>query len=262
MSFINTSFNVVFSFFTNTLDVTLFAFILYQTYKVLYQAKSLQIANGLLFFLFLYLLSYLLNLQLLLWMFNHIFSYFIIIVIILYQNEIKQLLINLNIDFLPFLSQKKNVSDPYKIREVVRAASFLSSKKKGALICFTEESEIKDYVKLGVSLQAEITSELLISIFEYKTPLHDGSILIEDNKITYASCILPLSHQEDISQHFGTRHRAALGLTEVTNSIAVIISEETGAISLSYKGKLDYNMDSEDLFDKLNFFLSKTREKP
>ena len=134
-----------------------------------------------------------------------------------------------------------------EIKAVLDACEYMSSKKTGALIILTRKNKLGDYTSSGVELDSIISKELLINIFEPNTPLHDGAVIIEDNKIRAAACILPLTKRTDLRSEFGTRHRACIGISEVTDCIALVVSEETGNMSIAMNGKISTNLTRQQL---------------
>ena len=141
------------------------------------------------------------------------------------------------------------------------AAEILSKQKRGMLAVFVRHTKLDDIVKTGTRINADLSSSLLVTIFGHDTPLHDGAVIIQGGKILSAGCFLPLSEQYDIKKTFGTRHRASLGLAETTDSVVLVVSEETGAISLSYDSRLHYNLSMRELSETLVYLLGITSEQ-
>mgnify|MGYP000033305102 CR=1 FL=1 len=141
------------------------------------------------------------------------------------------------------------------------AAERFSETKTGALIVIEQKVSLRDYERTGIDVDGIVTSQLLINIFEHNTPLHDGAVIVQGNRVASATCYLPLSDNLGLSKELGTRHRAGVGISEVTDSLTVIVSEETGKISVAYEGKLERNLDAETLRDRMHKILNNTGEE-
>lgn len=170
---------------------------------------------------------------------------FIVFLCVLYQIELRRALLQGLSRGIFKRSSSKTSSE--QIDAIISACNTLVQSKRGALIVFPRQVSIKNIVDTGTRLNADISAAIIVTIFEHDTPLHDGALVIQDGRIVAAGCYLPLSQQRDISASFGTRHRAALGLAEESDSVVMIVSEETGAISLAYGANLYYNLDNEAL---------------
>jgi diadenylate cyclase len=183
----------------------------------------------------------------------------VLAVIILFQPEIRKLLYNIgqntNLDKIFGRSSTASIID-----EIVDAVKILARSKTGAIIVFGQTANLSDLMNNGVRLDARVTSELLISIFQKETPLHDGAVIIKEDRIVAASCLLPISYNQSISSSFGTRHRAALGVTEATNVFVVVVSEETGRISIAERGNLTSGLTVQNLRSKLEEVLGRPQE--
>ena len=239
------------SFFTTYirpfLDVVVLAFLIYQIYKILLQNKALPAIKGVVAAAALYALAYILKLDTILWILNRLAGALIIIVAIIFQSEIRNFFIKLGQS--RFL-QRRHRTIGTEIESVVSAAEILSSMKRGAL--FARQTGLKNIIDTGTVLNADISSSLIVTIFGKDTALHDGAIIIDGKKIVAAGCFLPLSEQKGIRKSFGTRHRAALGTAETTDAVVLIVSEETGAISLAYNSNLYYDLKHDELLSTLN----------
>jgi diadenylate cyclase len=146
------------------------------------------------------------------------------------------------------------------INEITRACVEMGKAKTGALIVIEQQESLKDYERTGIEVDAIVTSQLLINIFEHNTPLHDGAVIVRGNRVTSATCYLPLTDNTGLSKELGTRHRAGVGISEVTDSLTVIVSEETGKISLAYEGQLERGLNAEGLKTRLKQILNKVQE--
>lgn len=195
-----------------------------------------------------------------LWLLENTINVGIIAVIIIFQPEFRRALEQLGRrNILPsFFNSEETDSakklDKKVLNEIAKAAYAMSEVKTGALIVIEQEVRLGDYERTGIPIDGEVSSQLLLNIFEHNTPLHDGAVLIRNNRIASATCYLPLSDNLDINKALGTRHRAAIGVSEVSDSITVIVSEETGAVSLAHNGIIVRNIARDKFLDKLNEF--------
>ncbi len=230
------------------LDILIVATLIYYLLKFLIGTRGWQILIGIFFILSLWLIARILELRTVLWIFNNLWSVGIFLIIVLFQPELRRGLAKLGetgIFRSLFLSRKKAID------EIIRAATFLAERKIGALIVFERNIDLDNYTEGCVKINADISIELLISIFIPNTPLHDGAVIIRDQKIATARCFLPLTINPNIPQNIGTRHRAGIGISEETDAVALIVSEERGEISLAVDGKLYRNLDSITLKQQL-----------
>lgn len=230
------------------LDIFIVSVIIYYLLKFLIGTRGWQILIGIFFILSVWLIARILDLRTVLWIFNNLWSVGIFLIIVLFQPELRRGLAKLGETGLfrsLFLSRKKAID------EVIRAATFLAERKIGALIVFERSIDLDNYTEGCVKINADVSIELLISIFIPQTPLHDGAVIIRDQKIAMARCFLPLTINPNIPQNIGTRHRAGIGISEETDAVALIVSEERGEISLAVDGHLYRNLDSITLKQKL-----------
>lgn len=172
----------------------------------------------------------------------------VIVFIILFSNELKRALTDFGQTsiFRPFLQTNR-----FEVDEIIKAVSRMSEKRVGALIAIERRNTLRPYVEVGTALDSRVTSELIRTIFQVGTPLHDGAVIIRNNRVAAAGCLLPLSENPRLSKDFGTRHRAGIGLTEETDAVTIICSEETGNISVAHEGKLERSESAESLRAKL-----------
>jgi len=234
---------------TDILDIVLVAVFIYYLLKFLIGTRGWQILIGLLFLLLLWIFAKSLNLITLSWIFDNIWAIGVFLIIVVFQPELRRALAKIGEGgiFTSFFLTKKKIID-----EVIRASTFLAERKIGALIVFERGINLDNYVEGCVKLNADISLELIITIFIPQTPLHDGAIIIKDNKIASARCFLPLTINPYIDKNIGTRHRAAIGISEETDAIALVVSEEKGEISVAIEGKLYRNLDALQLKDILS----------
>ncbi|WP_029521167.1 diadenylate cyclase CdaA [Persephonella sp. IF05-L8] len=230
------------------IDILIVATIIYYLLKFIIGTRGWQILIGLFILLSIWLVAKILHLPTIEWIFDNLWSIGIFILIVVFQPEIRRGLAKLGERGLfrySLLSKKKAID------EIIRAATFLAERKIGALIVFERNIDLENYTEGCVKLNAEISLELLISIFIPQTPLHDGAVIIRDQEIVSARCFLPLTINPNIPQNIGTRHRAGIGISEETDAVALIVSEERGEISLAIDGKLFRDLDPLTLRKKL-----------
>lgn len=220
--------------FKDIVDIFIVAFLIYRILLLLQGTKALQMLAGLTIIIALYFISQIFELLTLNWILQTFMSSLLILIIIVFQDDIKKALAK--IGTVP--TAKIQTEYSFGIEEVVKAVTKLAEKKIGALIVFEREISLKDYLEGSVLLDAKVSEELLVSIFNPKSPLHDGAVIISGGKIVAAGVVLPLSTNPDIAKDLGTRHRAGIGITEVSDAVAVIVSEERGEISLAVGGKI------------------------
>ena len=234
------------------LDVLLLAFLIYKTYQILLKTQALQLAKGALFTFVIYAIAFILKLKTLLWLLNALAPGLVIGVAIVFQPELRKMF--LKIGQSRWLRPGKHSSHSH-IDSVLVAAEILSSKRRGMLVVFMRRNNLKDIADTGTRLDAELSSSLLVTIFGHDTPLHDGAVIVKDGRIVSAGCFLPLSEQNDIRKSFGTRHRAAIGVSEETDAVVLVVSEETGSLSLVYDSNLYYDLTSAEIVRQLEKLL-------
>jgi diadenylate cyclase len=178
----------------------------------------------------------------------------VIAIIILFQPEIRRALAQMG--ETPFLQTLTPAEELKSLEEIVRATIALANRKIGGLIAIERETSLKDFIEIGVSLDARVSKEILLSIFHPTSPIHDGAVVIRGNRIVAAGCFLPIIMSPDISKSLGTRHRAALGLSEETDAVILVVSEETGMVSMAIQGKLETHLDMGTLRDTLTELFS------
>jgi diadenylate cyclase len=237
------------------LDITLMSIILYRLLLIVKGTKAAQMMIGLGILLLASLASRYLELFTIDWLVQSFWAQIVIAMIVLFQPEIRRALAHIGeTRFLNFASAEELKS----LEEIVRAAVSLANRKVGALIVIERETSLKDFVEIGTNLDARVSKELLLSIFHPTSPIHDGAVIINGNRVAAAGCFLPITLSSDLSKSLGTRHRAGIGLTEETDAVAIIISEETGLISVALDGKIEEKVDMGSLRDMLtNIFTVK-----
>ncbi|MBQ7265884.1 MAG: diadenylate cyclase CdaA [Firmicutes bacterium] len=258
-------FNIPFVRISDIVDIFCVAVIIYIIIKWIRETRAWTLFRGLIMIAAISILSYRFHLYTLTWLIEKTFSVGVIAVIIIFQPEIRKALEQIGaggFSKLSFLTgRSKNELSPESAQSIITACSFLSEKKTGALIVVEQSVSVGEIVKAsGVPINGSISSQLLSNIFVDKTPLHDGAVIIRNNTIAAASCILPVTERE-IGQELGTRHRAAVGISEISDAVVIIVSEETGKISLAINGKLQKAV-SESHFKKvINSLVSTPEEK-
>ncbi len=223
------------------IDIAIVAFLLYKVYTTVSQTNAVQMIKIFVYMACLYLLAYLLQLSTILWGYKNLTPIIIIILAIIYQPELRRAFTRLwsgGRGLFRFGSQTTSE----QIDTIINALDVLSTKRRGALIVFPRKLGVKGILESGTRLNADLSSALLLTIFDHDTPLHDGAVLVQGRKVLSAGCFLPLSEQADIRKSFGARHRAALGMAEDTDAVVLIVSEETGAMSLAYNANLYYDL--------------------
>ncbi|HBB28119.1 MAG TPA: TIGR00159 family protein [Clostridiales bacterium] len=233
----------------NIIDIVIVYFLLYKGYMLIKNMRAKQLVKGIVLILVITQLSGLFELFTLSWILNSTLQAGFIALVILFQPELRRALEYIGRTSMFSLSSlDKDVASSQKvIKEISTATSSLSRQKIGALMIFEIKTGLNEIIDTGVTINSEISSGLLINIFIPNTPLHDGAVIIRDYRIAAAGCFLPLTDNNQLSKDIGTRHRAALGMTEKSDAIAVIVSEETGYISYAIDGKLYRNIQIEEL---------------
>ena len=244
--------------FTDVLDIALVAFLVFNAIKMLRETRGIQIVKGLILLGVVYFIIDLLNMQASTYLFKTLLGDFIIVIIILFTPEIRHALETMgrrNFAFLNFFGAQQGDAmyerNEKAVLEVCKACNDMSEEKIGALIVFERNTMLGDVIKTGTSLDAKVSRDLVGSIFFPNSPLHDGGLVIRDGKACAAACIFPLSDTENLSNHLGTRHRAAVGITEKSDAVAIVVSEETGHISIAHEGYLERNVSDGVLMERI-----------
>ena len=230
-----------FQLVTSAIDLAIVIFLLYCFLKIVKESRAWQLIKGIAFLVIITLVSGALNLKILNWILTGFMNWGVIAIIVIFQPELRRALEQLGTNkFTKFFGIDKDLATKTKedIYKIVIASTELAKAKTGALIVIERDIKIQDIINTGIPMNAEVSPQLLVNIFEPKTPLHDGAVVISNNKISAAACVLPLADDNDIAKELGTRHRAALGISKESDSIVVVISEETGKISVAKDGTL------------------------
>lgn len=230
--------------FLKCIDILAIALAIYFLLKVIRGTRAMQLVRGLLFVIIIRLISWLLNLETVSWVLDQVINWGPIALIVIFQQEIRRSLENIGRrSLLDGFDRNKQTIEQKLVVELSDAADYLSKNKIGALIVVEQKDTLQDYVHTGIELNADVSSALLINTFIPNTPLHDGAVIIRNFKIAAAAAYLPLSDNRTISKELGTRHRSAVGLSEQTDAIIIVVSEETGDVSIAQNGYLNRKLD-------------------
>lgn len=254
---------------SDIVEILLIAFFVYEFMLWIRNTRAYSLLKGILMVLAFICIAFLLKMNTILWLVTNMAGYAITAVLIIFQPELRKALEELGhkkivSSIIPFDSGKKEEDGYFSdktINEIVRASFEMGAVKTGALIVIEEETILNEYARTGIYLDSLVSSQLLINIFEHNTPLHDGAIVIRGNRIVAATCYLPLSDNMALNKNLGTRHRAGVGISEVSDSLTIIVSEETGNVSVAKQGKLDVALTKEELKERLKKEQNATPEK-
>lgn len=234
----------IYDFIRPILDVGILTFLLYKAYEIITRTNAVQLIKAACVVVIGYVVVLVLQLKTMLWLFNVIAPGLLMAFAIVFQPELRKVFLKLGqAEWFTFGSRAKHSY----VDAVLIAAEMLSNQKRGMLAVFMRKTKLDNIIGTGTKLNADLSSGLLVTIFGHNTPLHDGACIIQGGKVIAAGCFLPSSEQYDIKKTFGTRHRAALGLSEVSDCIVLVVSEETGAYSLAYDSKLHYDLSLEQM---------------
>lgn len=239
------------------LEILIIAYLVYHIMLWIKTTRAWALLKGLIVIAVFGALAFVLNMQTILWLAENVLGYAVMALLIVLQPELRKALEelgkkNLMAAVLPFDSNSKEAGISVKtIDEITRACVEMSKVKTGALIVIEQEESLAEYTRTGIDIDAVVSSQLLINIFEHNTPLHDGAVVVRGDRVVSATCILPVTDQTTLNKSMGTRHRAGVGISEVTDSVTVIVSEQTGTISVAADGKIQRNYDGEKLKARL-----------
>lgn len=238
----------------DVLEILVIALLLYYFLVWMKTTRAWILLKGLIVIFAFLLLALIFEMNNILWIAQNVLSFAVMALIVVLQPEIRTALEGLGkksllASVLPFGAKRKDegLFSEKTLNEITRACVEMGKVKTGALIVIEQNVNLRDYERTGIDVDGIVSSQLLINIFEHNTPLHDGAVIIRGNRIISATCYLPLSDNLGLSKDLGTRHRAGVGISEVTDSLTIIVSEETGKISLAYEGQLERNLDGEQL---------------
>lgn len=250
----------------NVVDVLLVAYLLYRVLKLIRGTRAMQMGIGLVLVFLVYHMARRIELVTLFTLLDGLLTYVVIIIVVLFQNDIRRAL--MSVGARRFFLRGRSARESQVIEEVVKAAQALSQKRIGALIVFEQEAGLDEFLEHGTRLDAEVSKELLYSIFvpSYENPMHDGAVVIRDGRVAEAGAFLPLTESTKVDRTLGTRHRAAIGISEQTDAVVVVVSEERGTASLCFNGNivrdLDPNMLRQALVGLFEKRTSKAKSKP
>jgi len=234
------------------LDVLLLAYLVFKAYEVMVRTQAIQLVKGAFILAVFYAAAALLQLTTVTWILNILAPGLVIALAIVFQPELRKIFMRLGQGSIFRGAARPRVT---QIEAVINAAERLSSMRRGALLVFARNVGLKNIVDTGTRLDCLLSSSLIVTVFGHDTPLHDGALVVQDGRVAAAGCFLPLSEQQDIRKSFGTRHRAALGLSEEADAVILVVSEETGALSLAYESKLYYGLAPDQVRRRLGELL-------
>ncbi len=254
--------------FGDVAEILIIAVLLYYTLVWMKTTRAWILLKGLVVILVFLLLAYFFRMTTILWMAQNVLGFAVTALIVVLQPELRKALEELgkkNIisSVLPF-DNSHRVNEEFSektINEITKACVEMGKVRTGALIVIEQKVSLRDYERTGIDVDGIVTSQLLINIFEHNTPLHDGAVIIQGNRVVSATCYLPLSDNLGLSKELGTRHRAGVGISEITDSLTIIVSEETGKISVAYEGELERNLDADSLRDRMHKILNNPVEE-
>ncbi|MGL5614888.1 MAG: diadenylate cyclase CdaA [Sarcina sp.] len=244
------------------IDILVVAFIFYKGYSLIEKTRTVQLLKGIFLVLVLIPISSILHLQMLYFILTKTLTIGLLSIVIIFQPEIRKALEHIgSSSFNDLHIQDNDESLENLVTEIVEAVGNMAKEKTGALIAIEQKVGLGDIIKTGTKIDAVVSDALVENIFVKNTPLHDGAMIIRNDRIVAAGCVLPLTAENNISKLLGTRHRAALGVSEVSDALVIVVSEETGAISLAVKGRLTRNYDKEKLKNIILRILKNRRDK-
>lgn len=254
--------------FGDVAEILIIAVLLYYALVWMKTTRAWVLLKGLIVILVFLLLAYFFRMTTILWMAQNVLGFAVTALIVVLQPELRKALEELgkkNIisSVLPF-DNSHRVNEEFSektINEITKACVEMGKVRTGALIVIEQNVSLRDYERTGIDVDGIVTSQLLINIFEHNTPLHDGAVIIQGNRVVSATCYLPLSDNLGLSKELGTRHRAGVGISEITDSLTIIVSEETGKISVAYEGELERNLDADSLRDRMHKILNNPVEE-
>lgn len=253
---------------TDIVEILIISFFVYHIMVWIKNTKAWALLKGVLVIFIFVVIAALFHMTTILWIVENIISIAVIAFVIIMQPELRRALEQLGSrNFLsalfPFEVSKKDTTrySDKTVNEIVRACFEMGKVRTGALIVMEQNHSLAEYERTGIEVDGIVTSQLLINIFEHNTPLHDGAVIIRGERVTSATCYLPLSDNRGLSKELGTRHRAGVGISEATDSMTIIVSEETGHVSVAYKGELFRNLDADELKEKMAIVQNKPNQE-
>lgn len=247
-----------FSWWRDTLDILIVSFIIYRIILLIKGTRALQMLNGFAVVFLFYIIAQKAELMILHWILTNFLSSIILIIIVIFQHDIRRALTR--VGSVPFFTSTEDIDEVTVLDEVMKASMALSNKKIGALIVLEREVGLKNYLDIGINLDALVNKEVLQSIFLPNSPLHDGAVIIQKGRITAGSTLLPLTTNPVFDKTLGTRHRAAIGLTDETDAVVIVVSEERGGVSLVEGGRITQDLDIDELRKALHGHFNKNKQ--
>jgi diadenylate cyclase len=242
------------------LDIAIVSFLIYEFLKLIRGTRAVQMGVGTLIIVALFYGSRLAPLQTVNWLIRNALLYVAFAAIVIFQSDIRRALAHFGqAPFFRYFNRQEAADET--IEEIVVAATMLSSQKVGAIIAVEREIGLRNYIESGIPLDATLTYDLLVTIFQPGSPLHDGAVILQENRVAAAACFLPLTVNPRVSRELGTRHRAAIGLTEEGDAVAVIVSEETGYISVAIDGRIDRRLSPDELRTRLRTLVTMRKSR-
>ncbi len=243
-------------------EILIISFLVYQIMTWIKNTKAWFLMKGIGIILIFILLAIIFEMNTILWIVENVLSIAVIAVVVVLQPELRRALEELGrkkffASLVPFDKVQTERFSDKTVNDLVKASFEMGKVKTGALMVIEQNVKLTEYERTGIEVDGLISSQLLINIFEHNTPLHDGAVIIRGNRVVSATCYLPLSDNMEISKELGTRHRAGVGISEVTDALTIIVSEETGHVSVTYEGKLYRNLDANALREKLQLIQNK-----
>lgn len=240
------------------LDIAIVSFIIYEFFKLIRGTRAAQMALGVGLIVGLFYASRLAPLQTVNWLIRNMVGYVVFAAIVLFQSDIRRALANFGrAPFFRYLAKATSADDA--IEEIVVALTLLAGRRTGAIIAVEREIGLRAHIESGIRLDAALTYDLLVSIFQPGSPLHDGAVILQEDRVAAAACFLPLTVNPRLGRDLGTRHRAAIGLTEESDAVAVVVSEETGRVSLALEGRIERDLNAEELRGRLRTLIWQRR---
>jgi diadenylate cyclase len=241
-------------------DIAIVSFLIYEFLKLIRGTRAVQMGVGTLLIVALFYVSRLAPLQTVNWLIRNALLYVAFAAIVIFQSDIRRALAHFGqAPFFRYFNRQEAADET--IEEIVVAATMLSSQKVGAIIAVEREIGLRNYIESGIPLDATLTYDLLVTIFQPGSPLHDGAVILQENRVAAAACFLPLTVNPRVSRELGTRHRAAIGLTEEGDAVAVIVSEETGYISVAIDGRIDRRLSPDELRERLRSLVTMRKSR-
>lgn len=241
------------------LDILLVAFIIYRLILLIKGTRTVQMLLGLAVLLLVYVASQVGGLHTLNWLLDNFLSSIILVIVVIFQNDIRRALIHMGRN--PFSGEAAFREEDRGIEELVKGCMALAARRYGALLVIERETGINDFLEIGTELDARLSGELLGAIFHPQSPIHDGAVIVQRGRLTRAGCFLPLTQNPAVSHRLGTRHRAAIGLTELVDAVTIVVSEETGRVSVVVSGKMTRDLDTVTLHKVLKRLLEPRPKK-